>query len=233
LAQLDEGTCYVGVAFYRDREKNMRTSMAHVFTHTGQGLVLRGNKIPWPDNSKRSPHLPTAKDACDLLAAAIKLYKDHMKVMPRRVVVHKTSKFWPEERDGFSQAAEGIELLDLVAIHRRHIKLFRHGEKAPLRGTMMQLGPGNFILYTKGYTPFLRCYPGPRVPDPLEVLEHHGDATPEMLAREILALSKMNYNSADFSGREPITLRFADKVGEILSEMPDEMEPPDDFRYYM
>jgi len=115
----------------------------------------------------------------------------------------------------------------------RNIKVFRHGQKAPLRGTMMELGPGNFVLYTKGYVPFLGCYPGPRVPDPLEVVEHIGDTTAEALAREILALSKLNYNSADYGARSPITLRFADRVGEILSELPEEVNPPADDHWYM
>ena len=233
LQHLDQDTCYVGISFYRDPDKNMRTSMAHIFTPTGRGLVLRGIKIPWPDNDKRSPHLPSAEMARDLLTSAINLYRSHQKTPPRRVVVHKTSNFWIEEREGFEQAAEGIAELDLVAIQKRGIKLFRHGQKAPLRGSMVELGSGNFVIYTKGYVPFLRCYPGPRVPDPIEVVEHVGDSTPEALAREILALSKMNYNNADYGDLMPITLRFADQVGEILAEMPEEMDPPQENHYYM
>ena len=43
-------------------------------------------------------------------------------------------------------------------------------------------------------------------------------------AREILALSKMNWNSAEGISRHPITLSFAKKVGTIMTEMGDDSE---------
>ena len=50
---------------------------------------------------------------------------------------------------------------------------------------------------------------------------------------EILLLTKMNWNSADFCGAMPITLRFAHLVGDILREMPEGFEPNPKYKFYM
>jgi hypothetical protein len=42
----------------------------------------------------------------------------------------------------------------------------------------------------------------------------------------------MNYNNADIADGEPITLKFARKVGEIMAYMP-EGEPEKQYRFYM
>jgi hypothetical protein len=43
--------------------------------------------------------------------------------------------------------------------------------------------------------------------------------------REILAVTKLNWNSADFSCDEPITLAFSRRVGEILAELKPSVNP--------
>lgn len=44
-------------------------------------------------------------------------------------------------------------------------------------------------------------------------------------AVEILALTKMNWNSSEGIGRYPITLSFAKKVGMLMAELPDDQIP--------
>jgi len=45
-------------------------------------------------------------------------------------------------------------------------------------------------------------------------------------------LTKMNWNSANFSGLWPITLRFARLVGEVLREVGDK-EPEPKYKFYV
>ena len=123
--------------------------------------------------------------------------------------------------------------MDLVTLEKRGIQFFRYGSYPPLRGTWVKFDERDFLLYTRGYIPFLRTYPGMRVPQPLELLEHHGDTAPDELLTEIMALTKMNWNSADFACEEPMTLAFARKVGEILSELPPGATPQSEYRFYM
>jgi len=235
LADMTAGTCYVGIAFYRDRSgllENMRTSIAQVFTHTGEGLVLRGERAI-VDEVTGCPHL-SERGAYRLMTDVLNTYRKQMRTLPARLVVHKSSRFWPEELSGFNKASEGIELKDYVAIMSRGIRFMRkRGKYPPLRGTVVQIGIGNYILFTKGWVRYFGTYPGLRVPTPLEIVEHHGDSPLELLSREIFALTKMNWNSADFCIREPITLAYAREVGKILAYVPEEVIPNPEYYYYM
>ena len=52
--------------------------------------------------------------------------------------------------------------------------------------------------------------------------------------QEILALTKMNWNSARMYGLMPITLRFSRLVGDILREFTLESgEPSPKYKFYM
>ena len=52
------------------------------------------------------------------------------------------------------------------------------------------------------------------------------------LMQEIMVLTKMNWNSANFSGLWPITLRFSRLVGDVLREVGDR-EPEPKYKFYM
>lgn len=235
-AGLDEGTCYIGVSFFHDTNENsvVRTSMAQTFSASGQGYVLRGSAFEWNDQKGTSPHLDS-ENAGKLLTEAIELYtRQNGGARPSRVVVHKSSKYWQEELEGFMAALVDIPNYDLVAFDSlSRIQLVRSGLYAPLRGTYVKLATHRFILYTVGYSPFQKTYQGPRIPVPLQITEHHGDTPWRVLLDETLALTKMNWNSAGFASSDPITLAFSRKVGEILSELPLTVSPRAEYRFYM
>ena len=237
LANVQAGTCYVGISFYREKfgdKPGMRTSLAQIFTHTGDGLILRGKSFPWDRSQGPSPHLPESF-AEELLTDAIGLYTRHARgVSPTRLVLHKSSRFDGTEQRGFQNAVgNSIPRCDFVAMEKRGIQLFRRGYHAPLRGTWVRLADGDFLLYTRGYIPFFRIYPGMRVPQPLEIVELLGNSPADSVLSEILALTKMNWNSADFSCEEPITLAFSRKVGEVLALIPRAAPMKEEYRYYM
>jgi len=54
----------------------------------------------------------------------------------------------------------------------------------------------------------------------------------EARSKEILTLSKMNWNSSDGITRLPVTLLFAKKVGEIMTELSDNVAPNESFRFH-
>ena len=237
LAQVEPGVCYVGISFFRETAQGnprMRTSMAQAFTSAGDGYVLRGNPFEWDESTQgKSPHLDQ-KSATALLQSVITLYlRQNRSSMPMRIVVHKTSKFTDEELRGFSDACRYVPRKDLVALSGRGIQFYRTGEYPPLRGTYVKFSDSNLLLYTDGYIPFLRTYPGPRVPQPLEILEHHGDSPWNVVLQDVLSLTKLNWNTADFSCSYPITLAFSQKVAQILADLPPEVQPRPEYRFYM
>jgi len=233
LAKLTIGTCYVGVSFYRNLlnlDLNLETSMAQIFTHSGEGFVLRGSDVT-VDKETRETHL-TKTQAHDLLADSIAKYTKKVGNPPKRVVVHKTSLFSEEENSGFDEAIGKLQK-DYVSISRNtDLRFLRTGKYPVLRGTMISLTPHQCLLYTTGFTPRIRTYPGLRVPKPL-LITHYGDSEIKVICAEILGLTKLNWNTTVFSKQLPITLEFAQSVGKILSEISSDIELKDHYRFYM
>jgi len=232
LEGMDPNTCFVGISFFQqntDTSFKMRTSLAQVFAGDGEAFVVRGLPFDW-DHGK-TPHLPRA-GAEALMKLIIERYKEMRgQQPPQRIVIHKTSKFYEDEREGFIAGLCGVNRYDLVSIQKVGTRFFREGGYPPLRRTYAQCGNGHF-LYTLGYIPELGTYPKGYVPEPWYLIDHHGDATPKRLFKEILALSKMNFNNVDFSDGDPITTRFAQRIGEILAYMK-EGEEDKHYRFYM
>jgi argonaute-like protein implicated in RNA metabolism and viral defense len=208
--------------------------MAQAFTSSGDGYVLRGNAFEWKESGReRSPHLDE-KSAAALLRDVLGLYqKQNRGARPNRIVVHKTSKFWDEELAGFEQACELVPRKDFVAFGSKGIQFYRPGLFPPLRGSWVKFSDTELMLYSVGYIPYLRTYPGPRVPQPLSIMEHHGDSPWDVVLRDILSLTKMNWNTADFASGMPITIAFSRKVGQILAELPDTLPFRHEYCFYM
>lgn len=237
LSNIDPGTCFIGISFYRElgsRNPRMRSSLAQAFTSAGDGYVLRGNSFEWDEEAfGKSPHLDHIS-AASIVKDVIELYqRQNRGSLPSRVVIHKSSTYTDDEREGFENATKNIPQTDFVSIGWRKIQLYREGIYPTIRGTYVKFTDSNFLLYTVGYIPFLRTYPGARTPQPIEITEHYGDSPWDVVLQEIIALTKMNWNSADFSCSLPITLAFSKRVGEILSELPINRALRPEYRFYM
>jgi hypothetical protein len=162
-------------------------------------------------------------------------YEAVMKQTPARVVVHKTSRYWPEERDGFRAAIEArVRRYDLMALEKQNrVRLITTSKYPPLRGTRFSIGELDY-LYTTGFIAALNEFHGMHVPAPLQIADHIGqDSTRETLLREVLALTKLNWNSAALGGLLPITIKFSGLVGEIMREIPADREPLPQFKFYI
>lgn len=237
LADVVEGSCFVGISFFHNdeaRSSTLRTSVAQAFSERGEGFVLQGDSFNWDEKTERmkSPHL-TKDKAKTLLERVLKVYTDQLGgVPPRKVVLHKSSRYTVEEKAGFEEVLGNVPQYGLLTIQRRGIFCLRPGNKATLRGTAIDFGEKTGLVYTMGYVPFLRCYTGFRVPQPLEILENWGSIPFREAAEDILRLTKLNWNTAAYSCRDPITLAFAKRVGEIL-KMAKGKEPALYYRYYM
>ena len=228
-------SCYVGISFYRTLDgERVLTSVAQVFNERGEGVIVRGApaRITKTD---RQPHLSEG-DAHALLVRAIATFRQEHKHTPARIVIHKTSMHTSGEIMGFKAAAakERIEVVDLIAVARSFTRLFREGVYPPLRGTLLHLSAQRAILYLRGSVEFFEAYPGMYVPRPIELKLVETESTTRKIATEILALSKLNWNNTQFDGGEPITVRAARRVGDILKCIPDEggiIQPG--FRFFM
>lgn len=230
------GSLFIGVSFFRPlgtSQGTMRTSVAQAFDEKGEGIVLRGRSFRWDEKADgRSPHL-NEEQARQLIDAAVARYKRETGQTPRRIVIHKSSEYWPGELLGFRRALASVQEYDLVSLrYNDRIRLLRQANYPVLRGTQFTIGSRTF-LYTTGYIPSLRRFPHGHVPSPLEISEHHGDSSIETICGEIMSLTKLNWNSSFFASSEPITLKFSRTVGGVMKEMVDSAEPRPQFKYYI
>ena len=141
----------------------------------------------------------------------------------------------PEEAAGFDAAAQehSIDTVELLTVRRSLTRLFREGTYPPLRGTFLELQIASGLLYLKGSVNFFETYPGMYVPRPLEFTTFRAETPLERLASEMLSLSKLNWNNTQFDGGEPITVRAARRVGDILKCVPDGGKVQPALRFFM
>lgn len=224
---------YLGIGFYRDLAgQRLLTSTAQMFDERGRGLILRGARA-CTDKGDRHPYLER-NDAYDLIMRSVKAYRAHHGHAPARLVILKTSRFEAGEADGIGHAADELQIdrRDLVWVSENpHATLVREGNYPPLRGSFLQLGKDG-LLFTRGSVPYYRTYPGLRVPRPLLLRPHSCDTAMPELASEVLALTKMNWNTTQFDQTSPIPIRAARQVGRVLKHVPFGQTEQSDYRFY-
>jgi hypothetical protein len=225
--------CFVGISFYRSRDRKMlHTSLAQIFDELGNGVILRGTPIVLKKD--RIPHLD-ANQAYELLHRALEEYNLALETSPARMVIHKSSSFNEEEMDGFRQAIKEMRVsaFDFVNILDSNIRLFRDGIYPPYRGTHVDLDSKAHLLYTRGAVEYYRTYTGKYIPQPLEIRIVESDESPGQICKEILGLTKMNWNNTQFDQKYPITLGCARKVGQIMKYVPEDEHPQIRYSFYM
>lgn len=227
-------TCFVGISFYRSLDGDrIMTSVAQVFNERGEGVIVKGAQAEL-DKNDRQPNLKE-EDAKALLKNAIAVYRKEHRTSPARLVVHKTSRLTTAEIDGFHAAGEDhdIESVEMISVRRSLTRLYREGTYPPLRGSFLKLETDTGLLYLRGSVQFFETYPGMYVPRPLELSVTRAETSVEQLARELLSLSKLNWNNTQFDGGEPITLRAARRVGDILKCIPENGTVQPSFRFFI
>ncbi len=227
-------SCAVGIAFYRSRDRKvLHTSLAQIFDELGNGLILRGTPIDMKKNDK-VPHL-SSNQAYELLTTALNEYRVALRTYPARVVIHKSSNYSEEEMAGLKQAARDLKIdtVDFVTILDSKIRMFREGNYPPFRGGMVSLSEKRHVLYTRGSVWYYQTYPGMYIPQPLDLRVVRSEESPVFLAREILGLTKMNWNNTQFDGKYPVTLGCARKVGEIMKYLEEGERPQIRYGFYM
>ncbi|HZM04968.1 MAG TPA: hypothetical protein VFC44_18360 [Candidatus Saccharimonadales bacterium] len=232
-AELDQETCFAGISFHHLKTRGsslVYSSVAHAFSNAVEPFILKGAPIPQHQTRDKQPFL--MKDqAAEIGRKLIAGFKKRTGSAPARIIIHKTSSFQAEEEEGIREAAAG-EVGEVFTLWLRPtgFRLLRRGMQEPLRGTLCRVGDDRNFLFTTGYVKWWEEYPGPHIPAPLEI---GGAEDIDSRAREVLSLSKMNWNTADGIGRFPITLSFARRVGMIMTELGDDVDPNPSYRFYM
>jgi hypothetical protein len=238
LANVRPGVCYLGLVFKND-EKSVDASAAccaaQMFLDSGDGVVFKGRVGPWYTGKRGRYHLSAAA-AEEILGKAISDYTSKRGQPPLEVFIHGRTRFDDQEWSGFTKAAgESTKVVGVTIRRASDFRLFREASDLPiLRGLALIESERHAFLATNGFVPRLQTYYGSEVPVPLSIAISRGEADMEVVLADILGLTKLNYNSCRHSDGMPVTLKFADAVGEILiSGPPRDEDPPLPFRHYI
>ncbi len=237
LADIREGVCYVGLVFKLDMTSLTAGNAccgAQMFLDSGDGLVFKGAVGPWYSKSTKEFHLPKDK-AAGIISMIVDAYKREHGTHPKELFIHGRTRFNDDEWDGFHSAApEETNLVGVRIREENSFKLFGSGSSPVLRGTAFLQSRRKGYLWTRGYIPKLKTYPGREVPNPLSVEICRGKADLEQVMKDIMGLTKVNFNACIYADGRPVTLRFADRVGEILTATPTAQDlPPLPFKHYI
>lgn len=227
-------TCYVGISFhhlYTTHDRHLvRSCIAQAFSSDGEGFAIRGVNIPWTEEQGRNVHL-TEEQAFNLGERILDEYRYRTGTSPLRIVLHKSTAYNENEKAGLYASLNNVPLVELVNLAPTDFRLVRFGNYPPLRGTLCMMNNSSAYLFTTGFMKELNTYPGPHVPVPIQI-KADKDVDIVKTASDVMALSRMNWNTASITGGHPVTLLFSRRVGGIMAEYGDD-QPPSSFRFYL
>ncbi|MDB5825659.1 MAG: hypothetical protein JWR21_4363 [Herminiimonas sp.] len=237
LHKIRDGVCYIGLVFKRLAESSdseLACCGAQMFLDSGDGVVFRGAIGAWRSPATREFHLSRVA-ARDLTKLVVDAYERLHGKPPTELFLHGLTAFNDEEWQGFSDAVPSTT--NLVGVRIREaldLKAFRGSSRPVLRGSAYRQSSRGGFLWTRGYIPYLKTYMGRETPNPLRVDIVRGEADLLSVMEDLMGLTKLNFNSCNFADGVPVTLRFADVVGEILTAGPEnERAAPLPFKHYI
>jgi len=248
-------TAFIGLSYALRRDKSVLryvTCCSQIFDAEGTGLEFLAYETEASKISVfgRNPFL-SQEQMRSVMARSLSLYLErHAGRVPRRVVIHKTTEFKRQEIDGVFDALARIDEVELIQVQDtrwRGVRLLaprRRGDASeadrwPLsRGTLLTIGEQEALLWTQGNSTAVTggapWYPvGKSIPRPLLLRRYAGRGDAQMLGREFLALSKMNWNNDSLNDTLPATLAFAHKLAEVVKRMPTLDPRPYPLRLFM
>lgn len=238
LAGVRPGVCYVGLVYKQqpnEADTRYACCAAQMFLSDGDGVVFRGALGPWYNPDTKQCHLDRSA-ARNLVTMVLDEYRQAHPDDPLELFIHAKSSFAGEEWAGFEEACQGKRTKVVgvqIADAWDQLKLFRPGSYPTIRGTALLINDRSAFLWSSGYVPRLDTYMGPDTPNPLQVTIRQGEANINTVLADVLALGKINFNSCLFNDRKPVTIRFADAIGDILVSAPVVKEPRLPFKFYI
>jgi hypothetical protein len=233
----NENVAYCGVRFgvTKDRKgQSILVGLAQVFNGAGELVALRaGQAVKRQSHSERGYYL-SQDQARTLLSGAIADYQVVTGKLPDRVVVHKSSPYKGEEIQGMEEAAGGVRELDLIFIKAgAALRLIPDRGQPADRGSVVPTSADSALVYTTGFEGETGKWRGKHVPKPYEIVRFKSARSLVENARDVLRLTKMNWNTTLNYGREPCTFTNATEVIGMMKELRNDDVLKPNIRYYI
>lgn len=255
LAHSNPDTAYIGLSYaLRSTSSSAArfvTCCSQVFDADGAGLEFLTYDTEDAHIERGNPFLSRG-EMRRVMARSLSLYqRRHGGRVPKRVVIHKSTEFKKEEIRGCFDAWKSAEGLELIQVQRdvkwRGILIEeppqgrRKGRPAAFpcqRGSYMQLGGREVLLWTQGNAPSVvggrNFYKeGKGIPRPLLLRRFAGHGGWDRGCREVLGLTKMDWNNDALYNRMPVTIDYAKVLAGIVKRVPSLASREYELRYFM
>lgn len=245
LPGIPEKTAYIGLAYaLRNNEQKAHyvTCCSQVFDADGGGMQFVAFEARDPvqdiENARRNPFL-SRSDMRSVLARSLNLYQTRNGgILPRRLVIHKTTSFKNEELEGALDALSAIPEVECIQISSnpglRGVWLKQSqvaGRKSepdgyPVpRGTVLQKSNSSALVWVAGNAPSASLkndyYQGKKsIPSPINIIRYTGTSPIQFSALEALALTKMDWNNDALYDPVPVTIRYSQRLAKIIANVP-------------
>ncbi|MBN8707329.1 MAG: SIR2 family protein [Bacteroidetes bacterium] len=236
LKGLQEDTAFVGIGYSVDKRRDQNKVVlgcSHIYNSLGQGLKYKLSKVEdCSFDNQNNPYL-SYHDAYKFGTLIRELFLNAIGELPKRVVVHKRTYFKQDEINGIVDSLEkaGIKQIDLIEINfeknAKFVALFSNQTEIkpnffPLsRGSCFLIDDYTALLWTHGIVPSVRAEQnsyfqgGKGIPIPIKIKKHFGTSNINIIATEILGLTKMNWNSFDLYSKLPATIQTSNEIARI------------------
>jgi hypothetical protein len=245
LSGVPKDTAYIGLAYaLRGDPRNARyvTCCSQVFDMDGGGMQFVAyearDALADVDEARRNPFL-SRDDMRAVIARSLGLYVGRNGgVLPRRLVIHKTTAFREAEVEGALDALAGVPEVECIEVSTRAgwrgVWLIESpsgpspsrpaGYPVP-RGAMLMRSGTSALLWAAGNAPQASTtgdyYQGKKsIPRPLVLTRHAGAGPLEAVALEALALTKMDWNNDALYDPVPVTIRYSQRLARTIANVP-------------
>jgi hypothetical protein len=255
LADADPEAAYIGISYAVRPAESERprfvTCCSQVFDAGGAGLEFVAYDAHEVEVQRDNPFL-SRSEMFRVMTRSIDLYRRrHSGRTPRRITVHKSTEFKPEESAGCMEALQLCEAVNLVQIVGdvgwRGVRIDpppvagqrgSPGRFPVLRGSLVPLGARESLLWMHGSVQGISergpYYQGKRsTPRPIRLVRHAGHGSWDESARSALALSKMNWNNDALYDLLPVTMSYAQVLARVVKRMAGLGTSPYQFRFFM
>lgn len=255
---VSDSTAFIGMDFSIQKINSQTKYVlgsSQIFDSTGQGLRFLLQPIEHPVFYGKNPFM-SKEDARKLI---LKLKEAYYRIDGNskldRLVIHKVLHYTYDEMQGILEAAEGIKNIELLQIQkysnwravrgqrdRLSKQILKEVHSYPIqRGTVIQLDEYSFLLWTHGSvvdndiagTGRNYYQSGRGIPSPLLIRRFRGTDPIEVTVKEILALTKMNWNGGELYKTLPVTLDFSKRLSRYAKQAESLNAIPYDFRFFM
>jgi hypothetical protein len=251
LDDLDKESAYVGIGMSYDpgnaQGKRVVMGCSHIYSSRGEGLQYRLSQVENPVFYGKNPFL-SRDDARRVGEQIRELFFESRSSIPKRVVIHKRTRFTKDEQIGLKEGLSGVAQIEMLEIviddSLRYVassvdsRGMLHEDNYPVsRGTVVRVDDFSALVWVHGVTNVVgnrRYYQGKRrIPAPLTVRRHCGQSDIKDLATEILGLSKMNWNTFDLYTKLPATVQSSNEIARIGSLLGAFQPKSYDFRLFI